>query len=264
MRRAPSPDTDERATVVSVLRYHEISESRSRILNPFSEAKLDALGTICSLHPGQRHLDLACGKGEMLCRYARDHGVTGVGIDVHPPFLDDARARAAELGVDAQLRFVAGDAGHPDGVGDHFDIVSCIGATWIGGGLSGSLDLMRRLARPGGWLLVGEVYWTEEPSPETRAAEEATQTFADLSGTLDRIEAAGLELVEMILASPDDWDRYTARQWITVSDWLADHPDDPDAPEIRRINAEGRHHYLADRRRSMGWGVFVLRDAHRP
>jgi len=250
--------------VVSVFRYHEISESRSRILNPLSESKLDDLGTICSLQPGQRQLDLACGKGEMLCCYARDHGITGVGIDLHPPFLDAARARATELGVDGRVRFVQGDAGQPGGVGDQYDVVSCIGATWIGGGLSATLELMQRLARPGGWLLVGEVYWAEEPSSEARAAEEGTQTFADLSGTLERIEAAGLELVEMVLASPDDWDRYSARQWLTVSDWLADHPDDPDAAEIRRINAEGRRHYLADRRRSMGWGVFVLRDRHRP
>ena len=37
----------------------------------------------------------------------------------------------------------------------------------------------------------------------------------------------------MVLASPDDWDRYVAAQWMTVDNWLADNPDDPDAESIR-------------------------------
>ena len=44
-------------------------------------------------------LDLACGSGELLCTWARDHGVTGTGVDISTVFLDAARVRAAELGV---------------------------------------------------------------------------------------------------------------------------------------------------------------------
>lgn len=251
-------DSDEGTMVVSILRYHEISEAPSRILNPLSESKLDELGVICRLRAGQRQLDLACGKGEMLCRYARDHRTTGVGIDIHEPFLEAARARAKELGVEGQVRFLEGDAADPADAGDGFDIVSCIGATWIGGGLSGTLDLMRSRAHPDAWLLVGEPFWVEEPSAGAQAVEYAAETL-HLAEILDRIEAAGLELVEMVLASTDDWDRYSARQWLAVSDWLAAHPEDPDADEIRRLTAEVRRSYLADLRRCMGWGVFVAR-----
>ena len=247
-------------TVVDIFRYHEISESTSRILNPLSEPKLDELGRICRLHAGQRHLDLACGKGEMLCRFARAHHTVGVGIDINPPFLESARARARELGVDGQVSFLQGDAADPREAGDGFDVVSCIGATWIGGGLAGTLELMRHRAGPGAWLLVGEVFWTEEPPPAVRKGQETQQTFCDLAGTLDRIESAGVELVEMLLANTDDWDRYQARQWLAVSDWLAAHPDDPDAAAIRTISDGWRRSYLADLRRCMGWGVFVLRD----
>lgn len=139
--------------MVSIFRYSEISEAHQRILNPLSGAKLDELGRICRLGAAQRHLDLACGKGEMLCRYAADHGTVGVGVDLYPPFLATTRAWAAELGVDGSVRFVEADATDPDDVGEGFDVVSCIGATWIGGGLSGTLELMRRGARPvpGSW-----------------------------------------------------------------------------------------------------------------
>lgn len=246
--------------MVSIFRYSDISESNSRILNPLSESKVDELGRICRLSSGQRQLDLACGKGEMLCRFGLHHGVTGLGVDIYPPFVAAARARAAELGVDAAVIFHEGDASELGDIGEPFDIVSCIGATWIGGGLPGTLRLMQRFARPGAWLLVGEVFWAEEPLATVRAKQEASQTFASLAGTLDWIEAAGLELVEMVLASTDDWDRYQAQQWLTASDWLAAHPDDPDASEVRRMTDGWRRSYLADLRRCMGWGVFVLRD----
>ena len=246
--------------MVDVFRYHEISESTSRILNPLSEPKLDELGRICRLDTGHRHLDLACGKGEMLCRYARAHHTIGVGIDIHLPFLDLARARAIELGVEERVTFHQGDAADASELGDGFDLVSCMGATWIGGGMAGTLDLMRRRARPGAWLLVGEVFWAEEPPPQVRRSQEAGQTFCDLAGTLDLVEAGGLELVEMVLASADDWDRYQARQWLAVSDWVAEHPDDPDAPAVSATSDGWRRSYLTDLRHCMGWGVFVVRD----
>lgn len=246
--------------MVDIFRYHEISESTSRILNPLSQAKLDELGRICGLEQGQRQLDLACGKGEMLCRYARAHHISGVGVDLHPAFLDVARARARELGVAEAVTFRQADAADPGDVGNSFDVVSCIGATWIGGGLAGTLDLMRRWARPRAWFLVGEVFWAEEPPPEVRRSQESVQAFCDLGGTLDRIEAARLELVELLIANSDDWDRYQARQWLAVSDWLAAHPDDPDAGEVREMSDGWRRLYLTELRRCMGWGVFVLRE----
>ena len=245
--------------MVSVFRYHEISESSHRIMNPLSVDKLMLLGDICRVRKSTRLLDLACGKGEMLCLFASKLDASGVGIDVHRPFLADARARAAELGVERAVTFVEGDASDPPELGERFDIVSCIGATWIGGGLSGTLELMGRLVVPGGWLLVGEVYWAEPPPPVLRQKHETGQGFADLAGTLDRFEVAGTELVEMVLASPEDWDRYAASQWLNVSNWLAANPDDAEAPEILEERNSSRRGYLADERSCLGWGVFVLR-----
>ena len=246
--------------MVSIFRYSEISEANSRILNPLSHSKLVQLGEICRLTTGQRHLDLACGKGEMVCLFARDHGTLGLGIDIYPPFVAAARSRAVELGVEASVVFREGDAADPGEIEADLDLVSCIGATWIGGGLAGTLDLMRRWVRPGGWLLVGEVFWAQEPPPDVRRLHEGTQTFADLAGTLDCIEAAGLELVDMVLANTDDWDRYQASQWLAASDWLAANPGDPDAGEVREMTSFWRRSYLTDLRRCMGWGVFVVRD----
>ena len=95
---------------MNILRYYEIAEGSRRILNPFTEAKLMRLGEICRLGPGMRQLDLACGKGEMLCRWADAFGITGTGVDISPVFLGAARKRSDELGVADRVAFVESDA----------------------------------------------------------------------------------------------------------------------------------------------------------
>lgn len=79
------------------LRFHEISEAGHRILNPFTEDKLRLLGEVSGVRPGTRILDLACGKGELLCRWAECFDSEGVGVDISPVFLFDAEPGAREL-----------------------------------------------------------------------------------------------------------------------------------------------------------------------
>jgi len=244
------------------LRYHEISEAYHRILNPFTGDQLMLLGDICRLHPEIRQLDLACGKGEMLCRWAQKFGVSGVGVDISTVFLNAARERADELGVTDRLTFIQEDAGkYPQATHD-FDVVSCIGATWIGNGLEGTLELMRPSLRSDGLVLVGEPYWIQPPPEAAYAAEGVgSNDYVSLEGTLDRFEASGMDLIEMVLADHDGWDRYEAPQWMAVDDFLRAHPDDPDASMLREWIAGNRRAYLRYGRHYFGWGVFVLRMA---
>lgn len=240
------------------LRQHEIAEANHRILDPFSLEKLMLVGEVSRLGEGQRILDLACGKGEMLCQWARRFGIEGLGVDLSPVFLAAAASRAAELEVTDRVRFQQGDAAEP--VPGEFDVVSCLGATWIGGGLVGTLDLMRRSLAPGGLLLVGEPYWiSPPPASAVSALGFPEESCASLVGTLDRIESAGAELVEMVLADADCWDRYVAAQWWTVSEWLRANPSDPEAPGMRDYLVQARRSHLAYQRDYLGWGVFVLR-----
>jgi SAM-dependent methyltransferase len=87
-----------------------IRESTHRIHDPLTPAKLARLGEALLLGPGQQILDLACGSGEMLCTWARDHDIAGVGVDLSSAFIDRARAQAAELDVADRVHFERGDA----------------------------------------------------------------------------------------------------------------------------------------------------------
>jgi SAM-dependent methyltransferase len=248
------------------LRFHEIAETSHRILNPFDEQKLQLLGEICGLTEQMRVLDLACGKGEMLVQWAQSHGMMGVGVDISTVFLEEAKDRAFRMDVGDKLHFVQGDAADYPQEHHQFDVVSCIGATWIGGGLLGTLNLMSTsLKDDKGWLLVGEPYWHEPPTADVLSVMDAEpDTFASLSGTLERFESAGLELVEMIIADLNGWDRYEAQQWLAVRQFLENNPDDKEAEQLQNWIAKNRLTYLLYGRRYMGWGVFVLRKAQKP
>lgn len=241
-------------------RFFEISEMYHTIQNPITDDKLMLLGEICRLKPGMRQLDLACGKGEMLCRYAQKYGITGTGVDISLVFLEAARARAQQLGVEDNVQFTLGDAAKYSGEPNAYDIVSCIGATWIGEGMVGTIKLMRPALKPDGLLLVGEPYWIEHPPDAAYDMLGVRRTdYCTLPQLLDRFEAARVELIEMVLANQDSWDRYEGQRWLAVSDWLRAHPDDPDAGELRTWIKREREVYLQYGRRYLGWGVFVLR-----
>ncbi len=257
---APAPESDGVATLSgSMLWYHELVEARHTVLNPFTEEKLALVATACRLEPGQQVLDLACGKAELLATWAHRYGVGGVGVDLSAVFLAAGQARLAELGVADRVSLVPGDAGayRPR---RRFDIAACVGATWIGGGLTGTLAMLRAAVAPGGRIVVGEPYWVDEPDAAGyQAMDSRPGEFVSLAGTLDRFERAGLDLVEMVLASPDDWDRYEARHWAAADDWLRANPGDERAGQVRELTARYRRAYLEYGRRYLGWGVFVLR-----
>lgn len=242
------------------LRFFEIAEANHRIQNPIDDEKLMLLGEICRLNPGMRVLDLACGKGELLCRWARTYGISGIGVDISPVFLNAARARAEELQVASSLTWVEGDAAKYVAEPQAYDIVSCLGATWIGNGIHGTIRLMRPAVKPNGLLLVGEPYWIEEPPEEAYdALGMRRDDYCSLDDFLGRCKAAEVELVEMVLANHDTWDRYEAMHWMTVSDYLRDHPDNADAGALRQWIQHEKQVYLEYGRRYLGWGVFVLR-----
>jgi SAM-dependent methyltransferase len=241
-------------------RSFTIRESSHRIHNPFTSEKLATLGYALRPPAGTRMLDLACGSGEMLCTWARDHQVTGTGVDISTVFIAAARARAGELGVDGLVSFVHGDASGY--VADApVDIASCIGATWIGGGVAGTVELLRHSLAPGGMMLIGEPYWRLEP-PGQATVEGCdalgSADFLPLPELIERFGDLGCDVVEMVLASKDSWDRYAAAQWLNIRRWLDANPDDELAGQMRAELAASPARHVRYRREYLGWGVFAL------
>ena len=245
---------------MDIPRIFNITESAHRIHNPFTPEKFATLGVALRLGAGARVLDLGSGSGEMLCTWARDHGIVGTGIDMSRLFTEQARRRAEELGVADRVAFIHGDAaGHVSD--EKVDVAACVGATWIAGGVAGTVELLKRSLRPGGIILVGEPYWRQSPPTEDVAKgclAHSISDFLTLPSLLASFDEIGCDVVEMVLADQDGWDRYEAAKWLTMRRWLEANPGDEMANEVRaQLTAEPAR-YAAHTREYLGWGVFAL------
>ena len=245
---------------MDIPRIFNIIESAHRIHNPFTPEKLATLGSALRMDPGSRVLDLGSGSGEMLCTWARDHGVTGTGVDMSQLFTEQARLRAEELGVANQVRFI-----HDDAAGyvsdEKADIAACLGATWIAGGVIGTVELLAQSLRLGGIILVGEPYWRQLPSAEDIAQgclAHSISDFLPLPALLASFGQHGYDVVEMVLADQDGWDRYEAAKWLTMRRWLEANTDDPLVEEVRGQLTLEPERYASYTREYLGWGVFAL------
>lgn len=245
---------------MDIPRIFTVSESAHRIHNPFTAEKLAALGASLRMEPGTRVLDLGSGSGEMLCTWARDHGISGTGIDMSPLFTAQAQLRARELGVADRVTFVHGDAAGY--VADaKAGVAACVGATWVGGGVGGTIELLAKSLQDGGLILIGEPYWLRLPPTEEVAQGCRAQAISDfllLPDLIASFEALNYDVVEMMLASQDSWDRYEAAKWLTMRRWLDANPDDEFAPEVRAELTTSPERYTRYGRDYLGWGVFAL------
>jgi SAM-dependent methyltransferase len=245
---------------VDLPRSFAIRESSHRILNPFTPEKLATLGQALHLRAGTSVLDLASGKGEMLCTWARDHGISGIGVDISTAFTRAAEARADEIGVADRVTLIRADASTfvaPEPV----HIAACCGATWIGGGVAGTIRLLERSLCPSGIILIGEPFWRAVP-PDQETVEacyaQSRDDFKSLPGLIELIQECGWDLVEMVLANQDSWDRYAAAQWFNIRTWLDANPDDELAGRMREELMTGPLRHIRGQREYLGWGVFVL------
>lgn len=243
-------------------RSFTIRESGHLIHNPFTAGQLAVLGQALNQPPGTRILDLACGSGEMLCTWARDHRYTGTGVDISTMFIASAHRRAAELNVADQVTFLHGDASNHVAA-EPVDVAACLGATWIGNGVAGTVSLLRRSLRPGGLMLIGEPYWRREPRDEATLAACHARTKDDyrpLPELMGHFGDLGCDVVEMVLANQDGWDRYVAAQWLSIRRWLDQNPDDELTAEMRAELTTAPVNHVRYQREYLGWGVFVLMD----
>ncbi len=243
-------------------KFFNITHLNHTVCNPMSVEKLDQLITLFSLEPGARVLDIATGKGEFLIRLAERYPhITGTGVDLSPYFIDDVSRKHQERVPEARLHVLEMDgAKYAPETLESFDLVACIGASWIYGGHRGTLDALRKMAAKDSWIVVGEPYWRREPEREYLEAIEAERNdFGTHDQNAEAGREFGLELVYTLVSSQDDWDRYEGLQWFAAETWAGDHLDDPDVAAVLKRVREGKNAYLKWGRETLGWAVYVFR-----
>ncbi len=245
---------------MDIPRIFNISESAHRIHNPFTPEKLTTLGAALRMEQGTRILDLGSGSGEMLCTWSRDHGISGIGVDMSKLFTEQAKQRAEELGVADRIEFIHGDAAGYI-TNEKVGVAACVGATWIGGGVAGTVELLEKNLLPGGIILIGEPYWKKLPPTDDivkGCGLESIEEFLTLPELIASFGELGYDVVEMVLAGQEGWDRYEATKWFTMRRWLEANPCDDFAKEVRDLLTNEPKRYVTYTREYLSWGVFAL------
>jgi len=235
------------------------------VLNPMSTIKIDELIELLNLKPQAVVLDIACGKGEILTRIAGRYTISGVGVDISPFFVADAKQNLKQRVPNSRIEILNMDGADykPDRL---FDLSMCIGASWIYKGHQETLRALKSMTKPGGLILVGEPFWLKEPEEAYLTA--AGETRDDFGTHYENVQAGTEEdliLLYSLVSNQDDWDRYSALRWYSTAKFAEENTDDPDVTEIvKRIDRE-KATYLQWGRDTVGWAIYLFQkpDASR-
>ena len=76
---------------------------------------------------------------------------------------------------------------------------------------------------------------------------------------VEQFHSLDYDLIEMMLADQDSWDRYVAAQWRNIREFIDKNPDDPLTPDFREELRFSPILHTKYQREYLGWGVFALK-----
>jgi SAM-dependent methyltransferase len=119
---------------------------------------LELISHHVQVSPQTRILDLACGKGAVSVKLARELGCMVKGIDIMPDFIDFAAQKAQELGVGELCQFIVGDITKSVATEKGYDIVILGAVGDVLGSPQETVALLKQTAKSGGYIILDDAY----------------------------------------------------------------------------------------------------------
>jgi len=223
-----------------------------QICNPMMGEDLDRVLAGLSPRDGDHVLDIACGHGELLIRAAARVAIHGVGVDLSPWAVVRACENAGATASRGEIEWWLGDAHELPG-DEAYDVVSCLGASWIWHGFEGTAGAMVTRSRRGGRLAIGDLRLRAGVDGDAISRSYGrVMTETEQRAVLDRL---GVDVTDRIDAEQAGWDGYQRRIADSAHSWAALHPG-PDAERYLREQAQWREEHERDRR-FLDWTVWT-------
>jgi cyclopropane fatty-acyl-phospholipid synthase-like methyltransferase len=241
-------------------KYSAVSHRDFSYCNPISATKMEGiLNLVEEIEPGEQVIDFGAGKGELLLRLIERYQIRATGVERSPYFLKELQERAVKRVAAESLEVLEMDASSYQAEEGLFGLAACIGASEIFGGYKGTLERLKEMVRPGGYVLVGEGYWKHEPdSAYVRAFGVTRDEYHSHADNV--MEGTRLNLLPLYAAvcSDDDWDNYEWRHSTAVERYARQNADDPDVPDLLERIRDWRDLYLRWGRDTLGFGVYLF------
>ena len=148
-------------------KFYAITHRDHVIINPLSAEASDEVLKLASIPATARVLDIGCGKGELLIRLARLGAKTGIGVELSPYTVREARERVRSVAPKADITILEEDGAKFAAQAESFDLAACVGASWIFGGHRGTLRALAGCTGRAGWFLSPSPSGACRPIPST-------------------------------------------------------------------------------------------------
>ncbi|MFJ2987591.1 SAM-dependent methyltransferase [Collimonas sp. NPDC087041] len=241
-------------------KFSTIAHTDHRYCSPLSAAKAEGLLRSLRLTPYALVLDAGCGKAALLRDLLALAPVRGVGVDINPSFLAEAKQEwLAQHPADTRLTLIDSPVEQYACPADGYDAILCIGSSHAFGGFDACLDTSMKWLKPGGLLLVGEGYWKQPASDAYLAVLGATRD--ELCGHAEnaaRGVARGFAMLRSATSNDDEWDDYEGTYCHAVMRYVASRPNDPDAEGFRKRIQDWHAAYLQWGRATLGFGYYLF------
>lgn len=240
-------------------RFSAIAHADVVFCSPMNAARADQLVELLELNADSRILDVGCGKAEVLLRAMQRHGCTGVGVDPNGEFLRKGQDNAQARDLSGHIHWHEARVGEVALEPGSFDAAICIGSTHAFGSFTQALHALAALVRPGGQLLLGDLYWKEEPASEYQAflGIKTENHFSHAKNEAAGL-AAGLAPLYSCVSSADEWDHYEGMYCRAIERFVRDHPLDPDAQSFGERIRAWRDAYRRWGRDTLGFGFYLF------
>ena len=192
----------------------EIGSSSQKILDMIKRNKLN-----------EKHLkilDIGCGKGAISIPISKELNAEVFGIDAMPEFIENAKDKSKEFGVDKFCSFVSGDAAELIYDLKKVNLVLLASVGQILGNVSQTLTILEKCLEQGGYVILDDCYLPDNSvSDYTRCLRE--------SEFYKQIGASNFNVIDQLILSEDDTaenDDYIYKKIETrVKALSAEHPD---------------------------------------
>lgn len=242
--------------------YNRIAYEALEVCNGVTMASVEGAVARTELQPGASAADVGTGNAGVAIRMARAFSLEVTAIEYDPVMAGLARERIGAAGLNDRVHLAVGAAADVLANLPPLDLITALGTTNVTGEgrptpEAGFAFLKTRL-KPGGWLLWGDLVWITEPPGPLRQIAEVTNQYTDDSGWKSAAEATGFELVWSEISSQTVFDAYAAAADQAARDWLATHPDAPEAATVQAV-ADRVKMVLEFGQPFIGFGLYLLR-----